>query len=81
VRCKNCQFVYVGNPPLKDAIEKLYTFESGYHNKIIDGLTNYPSIKRAKEQCKFLQEISKPVSLLDAGCSAGFFLNELKKIN
>lgn len=31
VKCLSCGLIYVGNPPSEAELEKLYSFDSGYH--------------------------------------------------
>jgi 2-polyprenyl-3-methyl-5-hydroxy-6-metoxy-1,4-benzoquinol methylase len=76
VRCTSCELVYVWNPPTPDAIERLYTFASGYHT-VFRSETSAASRAHAARAAEFLRIVgrySPPGKILDVGCSVGFFL-------
>lgn len=75
VRCAHCDLVFVGNPPAKAELAKLYSFESGYHvcfrNDSKDCEKNFAIARR---HYQFMKTYKSKGRLLDIGCSAGFFL-------
>jgi len=80
-KCKACHLVYVGNPPSEEELTELYSFKYGYHKEIGNNHNGYPNLCRAKNQYNFLRKFANHGALLDVGCSAGFFLNQLKQHN
>lgn len=76
VRCKECSLVYVGNPPTPEQLKELYSFESGYHEKVTTrGEAQAGFLSRAADQYAFVKSLgSAKGKVLDVGCSVGFFL-------
>lgn len=82
VQCSSCRLVYIGNPPSEMELRKLYSFDSNYHAKF---QVNSPRIEReelklAKQHNDFVRKYKTKGSILDIGCSAGFFLKVAKEI-
>jgi 2-polyprenyl-3-methyl-5-hydroxy-6-metoxy-1,4-benzoquinol methylase len=76
VRCTSCGLVYVLDPPVAAAIQRLYTFASGYHT-VFRSESSAASTAHAERAADFLRIVgrySRPGKILDVGCSVGFFL-------
>jgi 2-polyprenyl-3-methyl-5-hydroxy-6-metoxy-1,4-benzoquinol methylase len=76
IRCTSCGLVYVWNPPTRDEIERLYTFASEYHT-VFRSERSAESRAHATRAADFLRIVgrySRPGTILDVGCSVGFFL-------
>jgi 2-polyprenyl-3-methyl-5-hydroxy-6-metoxy-1,4-benzoquinol methylase len=80
VRCISCGLVYVWNPPTPDAIERLYSFASGYHTvfRSDNSAESRAHAARAVEFLRIVGRYSRPGRILDVGCSAGFFLERAR---
>lgn len=80
VRCRGCDLVYVTNPPALEALQRLYSFEHGYHQKVADPSADVRfETEVARNHLADLQHYNKTAGrLLDIGCSAGFFLDEAR---
>lgn len=76
VECSGCSLVYVADPPSGDELRRLYSSESGYHTSLFN-LASPDSIARraaAREYFEILSKFRSGGSILDIGCSSGFFL-------
>jgi SAM-dependent methyltransferase len=76
VRCTSCGLVYVLNPPMREEIERHYSFASGYHT-VFRSDSSAESRAHAARAVDFLRIVRShsPVGrILDVGCSVGFFL-------
>ena len=77
-KCDSCHLFLVRNPPTKQALQELYSFDAGYHKEFE---TN-PELQKErlsiaeKDYAIIAEQINQPSSgnLLDVGCSTGFFL-------
>ena len=80
VRCTSCGLVYVWNPPTRDAIERLYSFASGYHTAFRSGNSaeSRAHAARAADFLRIVGRYSRPGKILDVGCSVGFFLERAR---
>jgi SAM-dependent methyltransferase len=76
VRCTSCGLVYVLNAPTRDAIERQYSFASGYHIvfQSDDSAEARAHAARAADFLRIVERYSRPGNVLDVGCSVGFFL-------
>lgn len=75
VQCLSCGLVYVGNPPSKAELEKLYSFDSNYHvNLQGDGSECKEHVNLARQHYELVTKYKTQGRILDIGCSAGFFL-------
>jgi 2-polyprenyl-3-methyl-5-hydroxy-6-metoxy-1,4-benzoquinol methylase len=76
VECPTCSLVYVANPPSPDELKRLYSFEGGYHNTLFDPESADAVARRAaaREYYTVLSKFRSVGSVLDIGCSSGFFL-------
>lgn len=80
VQCLSCGLVYVGNPPSKVELEKLYSFDSGYKVRLRDNSAKFEyDFKLAKKRYELIKKFKKRGRILDIGCSTGFFLDVAKK--
>lgn len=80
--CAECGVVYLGNPPTPEELDRLYSFESGFHNDLSDGSSDQAgSARRAGAHFADMVSHSRstPGSVLDVGCAAGYFLDEVTK--
>jgi 2-polyprenyl-3-methyl-5-hydroxy-6-metoxy-1,4-benzoquinol methylase len=80
VRCTSCGLVYVWNPPTRDAIERQYSFASGYHTEFQSGdsAESHAHAARAADFLRVVKRYSRPGNILDVGCSVGFFLERAR---
>lgn len=75
VRCRDCSLVFVANPPGPQALQKLYSFEAGYHSELgSDSWAVQHHQNEAQRNLAVLQRHSREGRLLDIGCSTGLFL-------
>lgn len=75
VRCSACGLVRVANPPDSAALARLYSFEAGYHQELVeDAHAQSVHAQEAQDNLRRLQRFRKSGSLLDVGCSTGLFL-------
>jgi 2-polyprenyl-3-methyl-5-hydroxy-6-metoxy-1,4-benzoquinol methylase len=75
VRCRACGLVFVANPPDAAALEKLYSFETGYHAALdTDPISTAFHAREAALNLRVLQRHARGGRLLDVGCSTGLFL-------
>ncbi len=77
-KCDSCSLLLVRNPPTKEQLTRLYSFQTGYHKEF---LTNErlqeEKLSDAKSDFRILEKYYRPRTpgtLLDIGCSTGFFL-------
>jgi 2-polyprenyl-3-methyl-5-hydroxy-6-metoxy-1,4-benzoquinol methylase len=78
VRCGSCNLAYLGKPPSREELQKLYSFEAGYQKDFADAASSEMKFhtKVARLSYKLLSQHRSTGKLLDVGCSAGFFLKE-----
>jgi 2-polyprenyl-3-methyl-5-hydroxy-6-metoxy-1,4-benzoquinol methylase len=76
VRCPTCELVYVGNPPDDRELERLYSFESGFHTELASNSDDQNSASRenALHHLEVIARTQRPGRLLDVGCATGRFL-------
>jgi len=80
VKCSSCGLVYVADPPSQIELEKLYSFETGYHKKFADEQAAVQfDLSSAKKHFDLIPRSRKPGRILDIGCSAGLFLNHARE--
>lgn len=80
VRCRQCELVYVANPPSGDELQKLYSFESGYQKELVeDPISTAFHHDEATRNLALLQGHARSGRLLDVGCSTGLFLSAARK--
>jgi 2-polyprenyl-3-methyl-5-hydroxy-6-metoxy-1,4-benzoquinol methylase len=75
-RCAHCGLVYVQNPPEREGLHRLYSFQADYHACFRDddkACAEHTTI--AGRHYRLIAKHKTPGRLLDIGCSAGFFLN------
>ncbi len=77
-KCDSCSLLLVRNPPTKQELLALYSFDAGYHKEFE---TNHELQREKLSTARYdLNMMEKhlnrqtPGSLLDIGCSTGFFL-------
>src|SRR2546423_10829138 len=75
-RCGPCRQVFVRNPPGPGALERFYSFATGYHVDFRDDADEIASRERlARRQLSYVARFcATPGRLLDVGASAGFFV-------
>jgi 2-polyprenyl-3-methyl-5-hydroxy-6-metoxy-1,4-benzoquinol methylase len=80
VRCTSCGLVYVRNPPTRDAIERHYSFASGYHVAFRSDKSaeSRAHAARAADFLGIVERYTRPGNILDIGCSVGFFLERAR---
>jgi SAM-dependent methyltransferase len=75
VRCQDCGLLFVANPPGPQALQKLYSFEAGYHAELAaDDWAARHHRNEARRNLTTLQRHARRGRLLDIGCSTGLFL-------
>jgi 2-polyprenyl-3-methyl-5-hydroxy-6-metoxy-1,4-benzoquinol methylase len=76
VQCRSCGLVYVDDPPAADELRRLYSFDAGYHTTCVGDKSADTALHRrsAREYYDLLSRYKSGGSLLDVGCSTGFFL-------
>lgn len=75
VACTECGLIFVANPPTDDERAKLYSFEAGYHQSLLDEAQSITLHQReAIANLAELQKHARSGRLLDVGCSTGLFL-------
>lgn len=76
VRCTSCDLVYVGNPPDEDELQRLYSFEEGFHTQLADddSCSTVDVDAMAAEHLRLMTLHRAPGSLLDVGCATGRFM-------
>lgn len=80
VRCKQCDLVFVANPPEAKELARLYSFDTGYHAKLeLDSISTALHRREADLNLRVLQRHAGPGRLLDIGCSTGLFLAAARK--
>lgn len=76
VKCLNCELAFIENVPSKKELEKLYSFNSGYHEIFLN--ENSPESKYhrklAEKHYEILSKYEQQGNILDVGCSVGLFL-------
>jgi 2-polyprenyl-3-methyl-5-hydroxy-6-metoxy-1,4-benzoquinol methylase len=79
VQCSACEFVYLGNPPTQAELERLYSFDSGYHLDLRDDeASQMKRLALARQHYELLKRFKSGGRILDIGCSAGHFLKVAK---
>lgn len=79
VRCCSCHLVFVLKQPDMVELEKMYSIESGYHDKYAYGEADLTwETERAHRHLGDIRRHKASGRLLDVGCSAGFFLKEAR---
>lgn len=78
VKCSFCGLVYVNNPPSEAELQKLYSFDVGYHAEFqyddSQCKKHFDHLGIADHHYKLVRKYKEQGRLLDIGCSAGFFL-------
>lgn len=75
VQCRDCGLLFVANPPDPQALQKLYSFEAGYHTELAaDDWAARHHRAEARRNLATLQRHVRQGRLLDIGCSTGLFL-------
>ena len=76
VRCRNCDLLFVANPPDEEELARLYSFEGGFHTQLADGSDQSSSAADANalHHLDLMAEVQKPGRLLDVGCATGRFM-------
>ena len=73
--CDECKILYVSNPPGKDEIRKLYSSNSGYQKNTRPNRKKVAQMqKHSRRNFRFFAKYARKGSILDVGCSYGFFL-------
>lgn len=79
VQCPSCGLVYVGNPPPKEELEKLYSFDSGYKKRFRDDTAEFKhEFTLASKNYEFIKKHKTRGRILDIGCADGSFLRVAK---
>jgi 2-polyprenyl-3-methyl-5-hydroxy-6-metoxy-1,4-benzoquinol methylase len=75
-QCPVCKLAYVLDPPSSAELKRLYSFDSGYHTAFRedDSEASRSFLALGREYCDLIERYRTRGSLLDVGCSAGFFL-------
>jgi 2-polyprenyl-3-methyl-5-hydroxy-6-metoxy-1,4-benzoquinol methylase len=78
-KCRGCGLVFVTNPPSTDDLERLYSFDHGYHAKYatVEADTTFETTI-ARDHMAALSRLKPGGRLLDVGCSAGIFLKQAR---
>lgn len=81
LRCDVCKSLFLGNPPTPEELERIYSFDSGYHQAFDDPDSSASRAHRhdALTYLAFARRFITSGRVLDVGCSAGFFLDEARK--
>ncbi len=75
VSCTECGLIFVANPPTDNDRATLYSFDSGYHQSLLDDEQCIDQHQReAVANMAVLQAYASSGRLLDIGCSTGLFL-------
>jgi 2-polyprenyl-3-methyl-5-hydroxy-6-metoxy-1,4-benzoquinol methylase len=80
VECRQCRLLYVANPPTAEELRRLYSFDGGYHQSLADPGSAETAARRAaaRQYYEILSKLRSGGSILDIGCSSGFFLIEAR---
>src|SRR5690348_7008809 len=71
-RCRACDLVFVANPPTADYLNRLYSFDCGYHAKLaVEEASTSAETRMARKHLAALGRFKRRGRLLDVGCSAG----------
>jgi len=74
--------VYLANPPTPEETSRLYSFESGFHSELQDEASG-DSMEARRIGAHFAGVVARsqahPGSVLDVGCAAGYFLDEMRR--
>lgn len=80
MRCRGCGLTFIQNPPDESALQELYSFDTGYHEDLeSSNETSAYHLRNAKAHLRYLERYRQTGSLLDIGCSAGFFLEQARQ--
>lgn len=75
VRCGGCSLIRISPMPSEADLQKIYSFEAGYHRSFAEDEAERGKRRRmAEDQLKFAQDYARRGKLLDVGASAGFFI-------
>jgi SAM-dependent methyltransferase len=78
-RCSKCGLTFVTNPPTSSELDKLYSFDQGYHSNFASPAADMlPQVSAARRHLRDLARFRTEGKLLDVGCSVGVFLNEAR---
>lgn len=80
VACSDCGLIFVANPPSDEGRARLYSFEAGYHQALVDhDRTTALHTKEAEANLALLRRHVRAGRLLDMGCSTGLFLKAARE--
>lgn len=78
-QCLNCSFVFTSPQFSPQALAKIYTANASYFEHYQDDSTQAAQARRQSflVEIRRLKQLTSPGSILDLGCSGGFFLKAL----